>query len=74
MGVGFLGSPGGLSDDYEVAVERLQYRAQLIGTWDGTVTTPWTPPYESLWIPRLRPLRRRQPRQGRTGCPLLWNR
>lgn len=44
-GGGFSGNPGGLSDDYEVAVERLQYRAQLIGTWDGTVTTPWTPPY-----------------------------
>ena len=49
MGVehsGYAGNPGGLTDDYEALVARLQFRAQLVGTWTGTVTTPWTPPYD----------------------------
>lgn len=33
-------------DDYETAIDRLHYRARLLGTWRGTVTTPSTPPYE----------------------------
>jgi hypothetical protein len=31
--------------DHEAAVARLQYRASLLGTWEGTVATPWTEPY-----------------------------
>lgn len=33
-------------DDYEAAIERLHYRARLLGTWRGTVTAPSIPPYE----------------------------
>jgi hypothetical protein len=43
---GFAGNPGGLHDDYEALVERLRFRARLVGSWDGTITTPWTTPYD----------------------------
>ncbi len=36
---------GDLVYDYEAAIERLQFRARLLGTWRGTITTPSTPPY-----------------------------
>ena len=36
---------GDLVYDYEAAIERLQFRARLLGTWRGTITAPSTPPY-----------------------------
>lgn len=36
---------GDLVYDYEAAIERLHFRARLLGTWRGTITAPSTPPY-----------------------------